>query len=254
MRIRILGCSGGIGAELRTTSLLIDDDILIDAGTGLGDLTLDEMARIRHIFITHSHLDHIAGIPLMADSIFGEIDQPVQLHASAETIAALQNHIFNWTIWPDFTVLPSAETGVLQYQPMAHGETCEISGRRIQMIPVNHIVPGVAYAVECAGRVFVFSGDTTSNDSLWDALNAYPSVDVLMVECAFPNQEHELCRMARHYCPDLLAADLKKLRHRPELYISHLKPGAEAQIEAECRALLKDYSLRRLFGGDLIQL
>ena len=254
MRIRILGCSGGIGAELRTTSLLIDNDILIDAGTGLGDLTLDEMARIRHIFITHSHLDHIAGIPLMADSIFGEIDRPVQVHASAETIEALQQHIFNWVIWPDFTELPSADRGVLQYRPMAHNEVRDIEGRRIRMIPVNHIVPGVGYAVESEGRVVAFSGDTTSNDSLWEALNAYANLDVLLIECAFPNQEHALCRMARHYCPDLLAADLKKLRHRPTVYISHLKPGAEEQIERECRDLLQDHTLRRLFGGDLIQL
>ncbi len=111
MQIRILGCSGGISGELRTTSLLVDDDILIDAGTGVGDMTLAEMAGIRHIFVTHSHLDHIAGIPLMVDSIFSQISEPVVIHASAATIAALRNHIFNWTIWPDFTVLPTAAVG-----------------------------------------------------------------------------------------------------------------------------------------------
>lgn len=254
MQIRILGCSGGIGGELRTTSLLVDDDILIDAGTGLGDLTLEEMARIRHIFVTHSHLDHIAGIPLMVDSIFGLIGEPIVLHASAETVAALREHIFNWKIWPDFTVLPTAAAGVLHYRIMAPDEVCNVGTRSIRMVPVNHVVPGVAYCIESAGRVAAFSGDTTTNDSLWAALNDYPSVSALIVECAFPNQELDLCRKAQHYCPDLLAEDLGKLRHRPRLYLSHLKPGAEAQIERECRALIRDFDLHRLFGGDLIQL
>lgn len=254
MRIRILGCSGGIGTNLRTTSLLIDDDILIDAGTGLGDLTLEEMARIRHIFLTHSHLDHIAGIPLMADSIFAEIEQPIQIHASADTLNALRKHIFNWTIWPDFTVLPQVDAGVLSYVNMAHDEVCELDGRKIRMIPVNHVVPGVGYAIEHGERVAAFTGDTTTNDSFWEVVNSYPRLDTLIIECAFPNQERELSLLARHYCPDLLAADLKKLRHRPELYLTHLKPGAEALIEEQCRALIQGYRLRRLFGGDLIQL
>ena len=254
MQIRVLGCSGGISGELRTTSLMVDSDILIDAGTGVGELTLTEMARIRHIFITHSHLDHIAGIPLMVDSIFSQIDEPVTLHASAETIAALRKHIFNWTIWPDFTVLPTAQSGVLRYQVMEPGSVYTLGSRRIQMVPVNHIVPGVGYCVESAGRVLAFTGDTTTNDTFWAALNAYANIEVLIAECAFANQEHELCLKARHYCPGLLAADLAKLRHRPQVYLTHLKPGAEAQIERECRALIQDFELRRLFGGDLIQL
>jgi 3',5'-cyclic-nucleotide phosphodiesterase len=63
MQLRILGCSGGIGGANRTTSFLINDSILIDAGTGVGDLSFSALTRIEHVFITHSHLDHIACLP-----------------------------------------------------------------------------------------------------------------------------------------------------------------------------------------------
>ncbi len=107
MKLKVLGCSGGIGgAQPRTTSFLLDDDILIDCGTGVGDLTLDELARIDHVFLTHAHLDHIAALPLMIDSV-GELRQaPVQVHATPETIRILHSHIFNWLVWPDFSAIP----------------------------------------------------------------------------------------------------------------------------------------------------
>ena len=41
MKFRVLGCSGGIGARARTTSFLVDDDVLLDAGTGVEDLSID---------------------------------------------------------------------------------------------------------------------------------------------------------------------------------------------------------------------
>ena len=69
MQIRVLGCSGSIAAGSRTTSFLLDDDVLIDAGTGVGDLTLEQLARIDHILVTHSHLDHVLAIGLLADSV-----------------------------------------------------------------------------------------------------------------------------------------------------------------------------------------
>ena len=53
MRLRVLGCSGGIGGRhLRTTSFLVDSDVLIDAGTGVGDLSLAELSLIDHIFLS----------------------------------------------------------------------------------------------------------------------------------------------------------------------------------------------------------
>ncbi len=254
MRIRVLGCSGGIGVGLRTTSLLVDDDILIDAGTGVGDLTLDEMAGIRHIFVTHSHLDHITGIPLLVDSIFDHIGTPITIHAQAATLEALRLHIFNWVIWPDFTCLPTAQEPVLRYELMDPGSTLELAGRSIEMIPVQHIVPGVGYRLGAAGKSFAFSGDTCSNDSFWAALNRHDGLDLLIVECAFANESRELSRLAAHYCPSLLAADMAKLTHRPAVHLTHLKPGSEDAIVSECRIALVDRDPQRLFGGEVFTL
>ena len=108
MRVRVLGCSGGIGADLRTTSLLIDDDILIDCGTGVGDLTIQEMTKLRHIYLSHSHLDHIVMLPLLIDTIFDHLqNQPIVVHCLPETYTVLTEPVFNWKVWPNFFELPS---------------------------------------------------------------------------------------------------------------------------------------------------
>ena len=254
MRIRVLGCSGGIGAGLRTTSLLVDEDVLIDAGTGVGELNLDEMAAIRHIFLTHSHLDHIAGIPLLVDSIFDRIETPITIHAQAPTLEALREHIFNWVIWPDFTRLPNPGSPVLRYELLEPGSTYTVGDRRIEMIPVNHIVPGVGYRVSNAAKSYAFSGDTSSNDSFWSALNRHATLDLLIVECAFGDEDLELSRLAAHYCPSLLATDLAKLHLKPAIHLTHLKPGSEDTIFCECRDAMAERDLKRLFGGEVFTL
>ena len=107
MQVRVLGCSGAIARDCRTTSFLIDGRILIDAGTGVGDLTLDEMQAVDDVFLTHSHLDHIAALPMMLDAVASRRAEPLRLHALPDTIAALQQHIFNDVIWPDFSTSPA---------------------------------------------------------------------------------------------------------------------------------------------------
>ncbi len=235
MKLRILGCSGGVGSELRTTSLLLDEDILVDAGSGVGELTLEEMRRIRHVFLTHSHLDHFSFLPLLVDSIFPSIREPLIVHGQPATLKALQDHVFNWTIWPDFSKLPTEEKPVMCYQPLSPGEISTIGERSLEMIQVNHIVPGVGYRVECPSGAFAFSGDTTTNDNFWNVLNQRERLDLLLVEAAFANADEELSKKAGHYTPKLLAEDLKKLNHQPDIYITHHKPGHESTIMNECR-------------------
>jgi cAMP phosphodiesterase len=237
-----------------TTSLMVDSDILIDGGTGLSELSLEEMSGLRHIFVTHSHLDHIAGIPMLLDSVFDELDQPLVLHARAETIQVLREHIFNWQVWPDFSCLPSEDKPILRFEVMQPGERIKVGNRSVEMIAVNHAVPAAGYRVQNGVGSFAFSGDTTSNDVFWEALNQHDGLDMLIVESAFPDEERDLSSKARHYCPQLLATDLKKLKHRPRLFLTHLKPGSEDLILDQCRSQIDSLPVQRLCGGDRFKL
>ena len=253
MQIKILGWAGGIGANLRTTSFLLDDDLLIDAGTGLGDLPLNQMTGIRHIFLTHSHMDHIVGLPLLADSMYGVHDEPIMVHAQEKTIEALKEHIFNWVIWPDFSELPTRENPSINFKVMKPGDKITIRSREIEMIPVNHTVPGVAYCVSTKRAVVAFSGDTTTTDRLWEVLNGYENIDLFFVESAFSDADIEISKISKHYCPKLLGEDIKKLRHRPDVWLTHFKPGEEDLIYQQCVEAMPDFNVHHLKGGEVFR-
>ena len=256
MKLKVLGCSGGIGPGLRTTSLLIDDDILIDCGSGVGDLAHDEQAGIKHIFLTHGHLDHIAFIPFLVDSAFDAlVDNPITIHLQVETLHMLRQHIFNWQIWPDFAKLPDEDNPVILYDVISPGQQLKLGGRIIEAVPVTHTQPAVGYRVQSPqGGSFAFSGDTKSTDEFWTVLNNYSNLDVLIMECAYANHEEALSQIAGHHRPSSLAEDLLKLKHQPALYITHHKPGEEAQIMSELAELVEGRELKTLKRGKIFEL
>ena len=238
MRVRVLGCSGAIARDCKTTSFLVDQDVLIDAGTGVGDLTREEMLRVQDVFLTHAHLDHIACLPLMVDTIAAaRAGQPLRVHALPETIAALRQHLFNDLIWPDFTRLPSAESPLVTFHPLEPGATRQVQGRAIEALPAEHSVPAVGYAARGADAKapwWVFSGDTERNPAFWQRINQMP-VAALVIETAFSNRERELARLAKHLSPEVLADELDQIRaaSRYPIYITHTKPSQTGQIMGE---------------------
>lgn len=236
MKLKILGCSGGIGGDLRTTSMLIDHDVLIDAGTGVGDLSIGELALIDHIFITHAHMDHVTSIPFIVDTVGWMRQKPLTLHATAETIDILQTHLFNWKLWPDFSKIPDEKNPCIAYEELTVGGAVSIGGRSITAVPANHVVPAVGYLVDSGKRRLLFTGDTTSNDALWRVVNELPSLDYLIVETALSDRERDLAVASKHLCPSLLGAELDKLKLKPEIYITHLKPREAELIMEEIAA------------------
>jgi ribonuclease BN (tRNA processing enzyme) len=230
MIIRVLGCSGAIAAGCRTTSFLLDDSVLIDAGTGVGDLPLEQLARIDHILISHSHLDHVLSIGLLADSVLrlraAQGRAPIVVHALPATLVALRDHIFNGVIWPDFTRLPSPEAPALQFQPIAVGDTLVLAGRRIEVLSAAHTVPAVGFAVDAGGDAgwWVYTGDTGPNPLLWQRL-ATMNVTHLVIETAFGDEERQLAHISQHLCPTSLREELSQLKGEADVHITHIKPG-----------------------------
>lgn len=233
MDVRVLGCSGGIGGwQQRTTSLMVDHDILIDCGTGAGVLSVEELVGIDHVFLTHAHLDHIALLPLLVDTVGDMREHPITLYATDATLKLLRSHIFNWLIWPDFTAIPDRNNPFLRMQPLRVGETVHLGDRRITPIPALHSVPAVGYCASSDTGSLVFSGDTTISESMIEAVNRIGDLRYLLVETAFSNSQHDLALAARHLCPSMLHRLLDRLSVDPEVYITHLKPGfVERTIE-----------------------
>jgi ribonuclease BN (tRNA processing enzyme) len=254
MKVRILGCSGGIGGRhLRTTSMLVDHDILIDAGTGVADLSLAEMAMIDHVFITHSHLDHIAALPLMIDSIADMRDKPVTIHATDATLEILRNHIFNWAIWPDFSEISIRKTPVMQYKTIRVGQKNRFGERTITAIPAEHTVPAVGYHLDSGAGSFVFTGDTTCNDVVWPVINKIANLNYLIIETAFSNQEQRLAITSKHLCPSMLGDELAKLTREAKIYISHLKPGQIELIMGEIEECAGDFKPKMLQNNQVFE-
>ena len=234
MKVRVLGCSGAIAQGCRTTSFLIDHNLLVDAGTGVGDLTLDEMAGIDHVLLTHSHLDHVAALPLMVDAIAARRSTPLQVHALQATIDALKAHIFNNVIWPDFSVIPTPAAPFIEFHALALGQTLQLAGKQVEVLPAVHTVPAVGYAVTAGQGCWVFTGDTEHNPALWDRLNQL-NVAMLVIETAFSNRERELAKRSLHLSPHTLASELDCIApgKKYPIYITHTKPAETERIMAE---------------------
>ena len=249
MKVRVLGCSGAIAKDCRTTSFLIGGDLLVDAGTGVGDLTLEEMQGIKDVLLTHSHLDHVAALPLMVDAIASTLTSPVRVHALPGTLAALKAHVFNNVIWPDFSRIPTPQNPFVSFHEIHVGQLLDFNGKRIEVLPAVHTVPACGYAVTTARGAWVFTGDTERNPAFWRRLNQM-DVSALVIETAFSNREKDLARRSLHLSPHALAEELDCIDKgkRFPIFITHTKPAETELIMTE----IQRFDQTQPFGPNVV--
>jgi cAMP phosphodiesterase len=215
---------------------LVNNDVLIDAGTGVGDLSLDALLKIDHIFVTHTHIDHIGFIPLLLDTVMGLRTKPVIVHATAEVISILKLHVFNWLVWPNFNQIPDTVNPFLIYNQIAVGEKVMINHKTITALPANHVVPAVGYHINSGAHSLVFTGDTAGGADFWQAVNKISDLKYLIIETAFSNAEAHLAKLSKHLCPATLVTELAQMHAKPQVFITHLKPGEDVTIMQEIAA------------------
>ncbi len=243
MKLRILGSAGAEFPGFHPPGFLVDDILMLDAGTCTSVLEEEEQWAIRHIFVTHTHLDHFRSIPALADNIIiKNLRHMVDIYSTDEITDAMQDHIFNWLIWPDFSVLPTPDNPVIRFNRIETlqmislpGLTPESPGYNITAIPVHHNVPAVGYCLESKGKRLVYTGDTGPTDQIWQYASG---ADVLIVEVSFPNSQESMALITQHLCCSLLEQELAKMDHLPKrILITHPKPQHYEQIKQELAAL-----------------
>lgn len=237
MELRILGCSGGEADGERLTGLLVNGCVAIDAGSLTAALTVEEQVAIRHVFLSHSHLDHICTLPFFTKNIFGHTHEAVEIHALPETLDALRRHLFNDELWPDFSVIPSPNDPTIRYTEIEPERAYRVCGLEITPIRVNHLVPCVGYKVDDGRDAFIFTSDTAETDRIWAVANATPNLRLVIAEASFPNEQAGLAEASKHLTPAKLGAELGKLDRDVPVRIYHLTPGDRALMLPQIQAL-----------------
>ena len=250
--LRLLGCSGGIGGTgRRTTCYGLDDTVLIDAGTGAGELSLEHMARIDHIVLTHAHLDHIACLPLLLDSVAASRETPLQIWALPAVLDILRAHVFNDQIWPDFTKIPNEIHPFVELNTLPVGVPLEIAGLRFTPLPGRHGIPACGYRVQKGQVALAFSGDTVDCPAFWEAIAGDHALAAVIIECSYPIQMAEMAALSMHLDVSTVARRLAALPDNVASIVVHRKPGMEEEIAQQLKSALPGRDLRLPVHGDV---
>jgi cAMP phosphodiesterase len=254
MKIKVIGCSGAEFPGHKTPSFLLNDEIIFDAGSFTGVLDEKAQMRIRHIFITHAHLDHIKSIPFLADNIIvGEMQHKVSIYSIPPVLKMIKEHLFNSALWPDFTIIPKPDNAILNLVKLSAGKSINVNSYTITPYEMNHSVPAVGYLVQDnRGKRFFYTGDTGPAARTWEKLGNR-KIDCLIIDVSFPNSLSGMALRSSHLTPELLIKEMAKMQQRPEqICITHLKPQYLKIIKDELKNL-ELRNLRILKDGDTIR-
>lgn len=255
--VKILGASGSKARGHNTTSFQIFKDIVVDAGNILNALG-DEASYINHIFLTHSHADHISDLPFVIESFFDRRTEPLIIYALEETIETLKKHSFNDEVWPDFTKikLPNSETYSLILKPIKLNEIINIGDYKIKAIYANHTKGSCGFVITKMDQSFIISGDTYKNPLLWKEINENKTIKALIIECSFPDRLKEFSKKTQHLSPCHIVEEMKNLKRNDiSVFFYHLKPSYEKELYEDIQANnLLDYNGKILREGDVIHI
>jgi cAMP phosphodiesterase len=238
VKLKVLGCHGGELPHCRTTCFLVDDTVALDAGALTSTLTLDQLIKVDHIVVSHSHFDHVKDIPLLADLIVGRRKTPVTIWASRECAKTLRENLFNNALWPDFTQIPNKKNPVMQLKSFRVGETFKVGKYTVNSVPVTHPVESCGFVLSNGKSALAMSGDTGPTDKLWKLLNKTKNLKAVLLETSFPNSMQYLADLSGHLTPQTLESELTKFkRNGAEVLLYHLKPAFVRQLKAEVAQL-----------------
>jgi ribonuclease BN (tRNA processing enzyme) len=218
------------------TSFLIGDALAIDAGSLGFFRTPREQARIKHVLLSHSHIDHIASLPIFLENAYGG-PAAVTVHGSEWVLDCLQSDLFNDRVWPDFIRLSREGTPLLKTAVLTPLVPVRLDGLTITPVPVDHVVPTHGFLVEDATTAIAISSDTGPTEEIWRRANALPNLKAVFLEVAFPNAMAGLAARAKHHTPRSFGEEMRKLRLPVPVFAYHIKARFGEQVVNELQEL-----------------
>jgi ribonuclease BN (tRNA processing enzyme) len=231
-----VGASGATDLQY-LTSYLVNDTIAIDAGClGLYGTPRDQ-ARVKHVLISHTHIDHLASLPIFVENALEENQDCVTVYGAAPVLECLRKDIFNDRVWPDFINLSRNNAPFMKLESLEAGRPIQLEGLRIMPVAVNHLVPTLGFVIEDASSAVVISSDTGPTEEIWEYANRSSQLQAIFVEVTFPDALAELATLAKHLTPASLAQEARKLRKSVPIYAVHIKARYYDQVVRELQAL-----------------
>ncbi len=222
------------------TSFLIDGRVAVDAGAITRALTIEEQRKLRHVLITHTHMDHTNTLPFLIENSFGSSDQPVSIFCTKRVLAGVRRHLFNNDTWPDFTRIPNHMYPSVKFEEMEVERPFVITDLpsgdlEVVAIEVNHIVPTTGVLLRQGGSSVIFTSDTGPTDRIWEVANATEDLAALITEVSFPNRMQNVADVSLHLTPQTLAVELAKLTRDVPVYLYHFKPPYVDELREEIK-------------------
>ncbi|MFC1492156.1 3',5'-cyclic-nucleotide phosphodiesterase, partial [Nitrospinota bacterium] len=194
-----MGSYGGREPGCYLPSFLINERLLVDAGSGASTLTVAEQSKLEGILISHTHLDHVGEIPFIADNIFGTKDSSLPIVSLDSVLDDLHKFLFNNIIWPDFTALASGNIPILEFIGIDEGEERCIGGIRFTPYRVDHNVNAVGYILRDDTASILYSGDTGPTEKIWKKSHELDDLRAIVTEVSFPNFMADIAEVAKHF-------------------------------------------------------
>ena len=228
MKVQLLPSSfdsnGKASQYQRLTCFVVDDSVAVDSGSLAFSCSDLQRERVRDIVISHTHLDHIAGLPIFIDDLFASLTEPLRIHVTPEMADVLEREIFNWHVYPRFSELSNKFGKILTYEHFSPGVPFNASGLTVTPIMVNHSDVSAGFIVSNGTVSVGITGDTAETDEIWEAFSDRNDLAAVFVECAFPNEMSELASASHHLTPNRLSSELRKFKHeRCDVYVSNIK-------------------------------
>ena len=219
------------------TTYLFDGVLAVDAGSlGFwGDLAAQ--ARVKHVVITHTHVDHTASLPVFLENVHG-LGAVVTVHGSAAVLDGLRQDVFNGRTFPDLVGRPPPdEPPFVKLSELVPGKRRKIGAHAVTAVAVNHNVPTVAVLVESADAGVLVVTDTGPSDDVWAAAAKARALKAVLLEATFPNDLQWLADKAKHLTTARFAAELAKAPAGARRLAIHFKARWREEVRKELAAL-----------------